>query len=205
MISIDALLPKIMPYAPGCPEPLALSCAIQAAQDFCQRTRLWRDEDQFNVTPTSFNIVCAPDGAELFEIENALFNGLPLEPKSLAALDHDLPDWRDRDDQQAKWITQTAPGSVIVVPKSTGTLRLFTILKPANDADQLPDFIINDYSRVIADGALAEILITPNQSFTAPDRAQFYSARFEGRLESLTSKSIKGQQRAKIRTRGQFF
>lgn len=205
MISLESLLPKIMPYAPGCPEPLALASIIQAAQVFCERTRLWRDQDQFNVTPTSYNIVCAPEGAELFEIENALFNGLPLEPKSLADLDHEMPDWREREDTQARWITQVTPGSVIVVPKASGSLRLSTILQPTNDADQLPDFIINEHARTLADGALAEILITPNQSFTAPDRAQFFSMRFEARLTELTSKSIKGQQRAKMRTRGHFF
>lgn len=205
MIDLDALLPSIMPYAPGCPEPTALAGIIKAAQDFCERTRLWRDEDQFTVTPTSCNVVCAPQGADLFEIEHASINGYTLEPISIGELSREMPDWRDRQDTQGRWITQTEPGSVIVVPRSTGTLRLATILKPSNDADQLPNFIFKDYRQVIADGALAEILMTPNQPFTAPDRAQFYSMRFESRLSELSTRSIKGQQRARLRTRPQWF
>lgn len=205
MTEIDALFPMVMPYAPGCPEPTARAGIIKAAQDFCERTRLWRDEDQFSVTPTSCNVVCAPEGADLFEIEHASLEGYPLEPISISDLNREMPDWRDRTDTLGRWITQTEPGSVLIAPRSTGTLRLATILKPSNDADQLPDFIVKDYARVIADGALAEILMVPNQPFTAPDRAQFYSMRFESRLGDLSTRSIKGQQGARLRTRPQWF
>lgn len=205
MTELDVFLPKIMPYVPGCPEPTAFAAIIKAAQDFCERTRLWRDEDQFNVTPTSCNVVCAPEGADLFEIEHATLNGYQLTPISIGDLNRDMPDWREREGMPGHYITQTEPGSVLVVPRSAGKLRLATILRPSNDADQLPDFIAQHYSQAIADGALAEILMTPNQPFTAPDRAQFYSMRFESRVSELSTRSIKGQQRARLRTRPQWF
>lgn len=205
MTDLDVFLPSVMKHAPGCPEPTALAALITAAQEFCERTRLWRDEDQFSVTPTSCNVVCAPEGADLFEIERATLSGQPLEPISLHDLDRLVPDWREQEGGSAKWITQIEPGTVLVVPRSTGTLRLATILKPSNDAEQLPNFLAKDYRQAIADGALAEILMTPNQPFTAPDRAQFYAMRFENRLAGLSTRSIKGQQRARLRTRPQWF
>lgn len=205
MTDLEAFLPQVMPYAPGCPEPTALAAIVKSAQDFCERTRLWRDQDQFTVTPTSCNVVCVPDGADLFEIEQATLNGYMLEPISQADLNSRLPDWRTREETQGRWITQTEPGSVMVVPRSTGTLFLATVLRPANDAEQLPDFIAQHYLRVIADGALAEILMTPGQPFTAPDRAQFYSMRFEQRLGELSTRSIQGQQRARLRTKASWF
>lgn len=204
MTELDAFLSRIMPYAPGCPEPTAFAAIIKAAQDFCERTRLWRDEDRFNITPTSCNVVCVPDGAVLFEIENALLDDRQLEPISIGDLDRDMPDWRAREGG-GKWITQTSPGSVLVVPKCSGKLQLAIILKPAEDADQLPDFLARDHRQVIADGALAEILMTPSQPFSAPDRAQFYAMRFENRLSTLSTVSIKGQQRASMRTRPHWF
>lgn len=205
MTDLEAFLPQVMPYAPGCPEPTALAAIIKAAQDFCERTKLWRDKDQFTVTPTSCNVVCVPDGADLFEIEQATLNGYLLEPITQADLNSRLPDWRTREETQGRWITQTEPGSVMVVPRSTGTLFLATVLRPANDAEQMPDFIAQHYLRVIADGALAEILMTPGQPFTAPDRAQFYSMRFEQRLGELSTRSIQGQQRARLRTKASWF
>lgn len=205
MTELDVFLPRIMPYAPGCSEPTAFAAIILAAQQLCERTRLWRDEDTFNITPTSCNVVCVPDGAQLFEIEHALLDGRALEPISIGDLDRDMPDWRTREASAARWITQTAPGSVLVVPKCSGKLFLATTLKPAEEADQLPDFIAREHRQTIADGALAEILMTPNQPFTAPDRAQFYATRFENRLGQLSTASIKGQQRAAARTKAHFF
>ncbi len=204
MTDLDVFIPSILPYAPGCAEPTAFKAIIQAAQTFCERTRLWRDEDTFTLTPTSCNVVCAPEGADLFEIENALLDGSRLEPISLSDLDHRYPRWRELDSGQGQWITQLEHGSVLVVPSCTGTLRLSTFLRPAEDADQLPDFLSKLYRQCIADGALVEILMLSGQPFTDPSRAQFYSMRFEAKLSELTNRTIKGQQRAPTRVRAQF-
>lgn len=204
MIELDVFLPKIMPYAPGCPEPTALDKIIVAAQTFCERTRLWRDRDQFNVTPTNCNVMCAPAGANVFEIESARLNDYDLTPISLADLEFKHPTWRQYSQGSGTWITQVELDTVMVVPATTGTLELALILRPADDADQLPDFIGAHYRQCIADGALAEILMIPGQSFYAPDRAQFYAMRFASKLDELTTRSLKGQQRAPIRTRAQF-
>ncbi len=205
MIELDVFLSKIMPHVPGCPEPTALAGIIKAAQEFCERTRLWRDEDTFTVTPTSCNVVCAPEGADLFEIESASVDGNKLDPISLAELTRLHPRWREFEVGQGQWVTQIEHGSVLIVPRCRGTLRLSTFLRPAEDADQLPDFIPKHYKQCIADGALAEILMLPGQPFSDPSRAQFFSMRFENKLNELTNSTIKGQQRAPTRTRPHYF
>lgn len=205
MIDLDVFLPKIMPFAPGCPEPTALGKIILAAQAFSERTRLWRDSDQFSVTPTSCNVVCAPAGADVFEIESAWLDDYELTPISLADLEHKHPTWRQYSQGSGKWITQVDMDTVMVVPSTTGTLKLSTILRPSEGAEQLPDFMHKHYSQCIADGALAEILMLPTQPFTDPERAQFFLMRFENKLSELARKSIRGQQRAPVRTRASWF
>lgn len=204
MTELDVFLPKIMPYVPGCPEPTAFANIIKAAQEFCERTRLWRGDDTFTVTPTSCNVMCAPQGADVYEIESAYVDSVKLEPISLADLDNHHSQWRDWTEGQGRWITQIEHGTVLIVPKCTGKLKLSTFLRPSEDADQLPDFLSQLYRQCIADGALAEILMLPGQPFSAPDRAQFYSMRFETKLGELSSRTIKGQQRAPARVRAQF-
>ncbi len=172
---------------------------------FCERTRLWRDTDQFNVTPDTCNVVCVPEGADLYEIDSAYVDGNRLEPIAVTELDDKWPRWREFDTGQAQWITQFEPGSLTIVPKVTGKLKLSLFLRPSNDADQLPDFIPQLYLQCIADGALAEIYMIPGQTFTDPSRAQFYAMRFENKLNELNNRTIKGQQRAPARTRAQFF
>lgn len=204
MIELDVFLPKIMPYAPGCPEPTAMAAIVTAAQTFCERTRLWRYRDQFNVTPTSCNIMCAPCDATVFEIESAHLGDCKLDPISLADLEFKHPTWRQFSESSGRWITQVEPDTVMVVPPTTGTLTLALILRPSDCAEQLPDFIGSLYRQCIADGALAEILMLPGQPFYAPDRAQYYAGRFESKLGELATRPLKGQQRAPIRTRAQF-
>jgi hypothetical protein len=204
MIDLDVFLPRILPFAPGVAEPTAFAAIIKAAQAFCERTRLWRDRDQFNVTPSSCNVVCAPVGAALFEIESARFNGCLLEPISLSDLDAKHPNWRQMSAGEGRWITQTEPGSVLLVPTCTGTLDLSTLLRPTDEAEQLPD-LFSEYTQVIADGALSDILMLPAQSFSNPQSAQFYSMRFDNRIDELSNRTIKGQQRAPVRSRARFF
>lgn len=205
MTDLEDFLPLIIPQAPGCPAPTAFKGIIKAAQELCERTRLWRERDTFNVTPSSCNVICAPDGADLFEIEAASLDGMALEPISITELDYRRPGWRTDEPGAGQYITQVTPGSLLVVPGTTGKLALATILRPSNDATQLPDFIGAQYQREIVDGALAEILMTPGQNFTDPSRAQFYASRFELKLSQITSRTVQGQQRAKMRTRPSFF
>ncbi|MND20859.1 hypothetical protein D3C76_48030 [compost metagenome] len=201
MTDLDIFLPRIMPYAPGCPEPTAHAAILDAARTFCERTRLWRDEDSFEITGDTCNVICVPDGAELFEIETASWDDSPLEPIAFADLERDHPTWRT-DDGSPRFISQAGMDSIVLAPRgSTGTLRLRLFLKPSTSADELPDFLAKHYLRVIADGALAEILMIPQQPFTSPELATFYSERFAQQLDALFARNIKGQQRAPARTR----
>lgn len=204
MIELDSFLPSILPYAPGCAEPTALAAVIKAAQAFCERTRLWRANAAISVTPATANVVPVPTGAELFEIESARFDGRELKAISLHDLDTLHPRWREMDPGDARWITQSLPGSVQVVPPSTGTLTLTTLLRPTDAALQLPD-LFSQYTQLIADGALAEILMLPAQPFSDPQRAQFYAVRFDTRTDTLFKRTIQGQQRAPVRARARFF
>jgi hypothetical protein len=205
MIELSTFLTKIMPQAPGCPEPVALAAIIVAAQRFCERTRLWRDCDTFTVTPDSCDVVCVPVDAVLFEIESARFNDSKIDPVSLDWLETREPNWRLREGDTARWITQLATGTVRVIPLCTGTLSLSTVLRPADEAQLLPDFLGALYSTAIADGALAEILMTPAKLFTDVNRATYYAARFDQRIEELTGINVKGQHNAPYRTKAQFF
>lgn len=205
MTDLDEFLPSIMPYAPGCPEPTAFAAIITAAQQFCRRTRLWRDEDSFELTGDGCNVVCTPEGADMFEIESASVEGYPLTPIPYARLNRQFPNWREQDGN-ARYISQVSPDSVVVAPgAASGTLLLSIFLRPSNSAEQLPDFLATHYLREIADGALGEILMLPAQSFTDPERAQFYAMRFSQRLDTLSTGNIQGQQRAPARTRPNYF
>lgn len=205
MKPLDSILRYVLPRANHCPEPIAIDAIRTAAITFCERTKIWRDTDRFKVSGKCSDIVCAPYGAVLHQIESARFDGRPLEAVSVSWLDENRPGWRTETATLGRYITQLAPGTVRVVPAAAGTLELTTLLKPSEEAEELPDFLIDLYARVLADGALAEILAIPGQLFTSVDLAAYHAGRFERELDRLASQHVRGQQRAPVRITPQFF
>lgn len=205
MKSIDLILPLIRPYAPGCADPTAYMGIRQAAAEFCERTRLWRYESDFAVTSSDTATVTTPSDSVLHEIELAQFGGVDLERTSTQYLD-DRYNWRSGDlTGPPQFITQTDMNAVRVVPWQAGTLTLHLYLKTAQDADELPDFMVDQYREIIAFGALSRILMVPNQSFSSPQMATFWQAKFDDKLDALTGANIRGQQRAAKRSKPNFF
>lgn len=205
MRDYEDFFPHVMPYAPGCAEPTVIHNLRQAAKEFCQRTRLWRSDDEFPITPESCDVICVPNGAQLIEIEHVTFNGFPLIPKAIVDLDRDTPYWRnDKDTTQPVYFTQIEPDTIRVVPAATGTLKINTILSPSSDGDSVPDWMVDQYGRTIAAGALKDILLTPGQPFFNADLAATFAGRFYVALDDKASMHVRGQQRAPVRTRAHF-
>ncbi len=204
MRDMDHIIRRVLPRVTGAALPVIVASIREAADEFCRRTRLWRGEDEFVVSATGDEVTAVPTEAALFEIESARFDGEILDPVSLAWLDDHVPRWRELTATLAKWITQTAPDSVRVVPAATGTLELALFLKPAVDAERLPDFLIDHHADVLAHGALADLLSMPAE-YANPGLAQYHRMRFDTRLDELIGANLKGQQRAAVRTAPRFF
>ncbi|WP_203234338.1 hypothetical protein [Burkholderia mayonis] len=155
MTDLEEFLTKVLPFAPGCPEPTAFEHIRAAARDFCETTRLWRFDDTFELGDDP-NIVCVPQGAVVHEFERCDYNGLKLDPATFDWLDDRYPDWRSdarRLTGQPKWFTQEHPDTVRVVPapiESRGVVKVWLRLKPSEDADQLPDFLARDHMTLIS-------------------------------------------------------
>lgn len=205
MRDFEDFFPHVMPSAPGCPEPTAIHALRQSAIEFCYRTRLWRSDDEFQVSPGESDIVCVPADAQLLEIEHATFNGVPLTQTSINELDREWPRWRE-DAQQTmpKYFTQTAIDTVRLVPPATGILKVYTILMPSEDAEMTPRWLLDKFARIIADGALKDILILPGQPFFNPDLAATFHSRFYRALDTHSSLNVRGQQRAPLRSFPQY-
>lgn len=206
---LDYFLTKVLPFAPGCPEPTAFEHLRNAAQDFCETTRLWRFEDTFDLGDDP-NVMCTPTDAVIHEIERCDFNGRRLDPASLDWLDDRYPRWRSETDEWTgapQWFTQIDRGTVRVVPRplESGKVKVWLRLKPSDDAETLPDFIANEYSTLIGWGAIASILMLPNQTFSAPDRAVYFQGKFDQGIGRNQKQGTSGQQRAPIRVKGNFF
>lgn len=200
MIEIADLMHLIVPYAPGCPEPTAVEHLRWAAQRFCEKSRIWRSCKDFDVVGGQDELLCCPSHAQLFEIEKAWFNGHELDRRGAGSFDRDC-----YEDSQPRYITQSTPNTVRLVPgaQEKGALRLHVFLKPSQDAEDFPDFL-SEFDRVLADGALSRILLLPNQPFTSPDMAGAFGGAFQAELDSNFNRNLRGQQRAPVRTKARY-
>lgn len=208
MSTLDTFLSYVRPWAPGVPDPTAYKAIRAAAIEFCERTRLWKYEDDFDVTVEDCNSgIFTPNGSQLHDIEVILFNGRELAPKATRDLDRLVPDWRLSTAATGlpSYFTQIDQNTLRIVPAMAGHLYLCVRLKPAQDAMDLPDFIANEYRETIGWGALGRILTIPGQSYTNPELGAFYAGKFAERLDRLSTKGVTGQHGAPKRSRARFY
>lgn len=208
MKDLDEFLPSIRPYAPGVADPTAYFAIRQASIEFCEKTRMWRYEDEFDITADDFEGLLAPPSSVVHDIEGVWFDGTKLRHVTPNKLDELVSDWRSGDTKPTgvpSYVTQTEPNTIILVPFGTGTVKLSLFLKPAQDAIEVPDFLVDQHRETIAFGALARILMIPNQSFTDPNMGAAFGQAFQSRLDGKKDAGIRGQQRAPTRTKASFF
>lgn len=214
LVPLDRILPLILPNAPGCPHMTALLHARMAAVEFCERTRCWRHATTLTVTGVDEALV-TPAEAAIHEIETASANGVPLTPTQFT----DIVRW-GAGGGPPQYITQTNANSVSVFPNEGEVeLELTLFLKPRSDSargtdpadplrdpyDVVPDWMISQHADILAAGALSRVLLIPDQPWTDPKAAAFHLARFlEGKTDKFAS-NLRGQQRARARTRAHWF
>ena len=205
MIAIDDFLTLILPKAPGCPYPTARIAIIQAANDICERSNLWKHTETAYVQDESDIEFAPPNGAIVMDFESILFGDQKLEGKTPDWMDRCMSGWRRGGIQgYPKYFTQMNIGTLRIAPLENGELTITCTLKLAADADEVPDFIYQQFSEMVAWGALARILSTPEQPFTDFGMGAQYLGAFNMKLDSLSFKEAKGQQRARYRARAHY-
>ena len=209
MKDLSGFLQNIRLYAPGVATPTAYFAIRQAAIEFCERTRMWRYEDELDVAGDECDAISAPDcNSVIHQIEEVWFDGKKLDHKSPQQLDDLAPNWRsgaDTSESQPHYVTQSAPDTIALVPRGTGTVKFTLFLKPSQSAEQVPDWLVDQHTETIAFGALARLLLIPNQSFTNPEMGGGFALSFAQRLDGKFMAGVSGQQRAQARAKATFY
>lgn len=198
---IDRFLPKVTMYVAGASELLVYELLREAARELCERTKVWREHDEFEVTDPDYEGIPTLEDAEIVSIEAARLDGEPLEPVTVQWLDANVEDWRDLEDTPARYVTQLQPNSVRIVPMATGMLKARMVLKPSIDALSLPDFLFYQYASELGRAAAGRALLIPGKPFTNPQLGSSLLSEWSTRLDTLSTKTTRGQHRAPIRTK----
>jgi hypothetical protein len=206
MRDIDDFLTEVLVYAPNLNEPLAHRVIRDAARDLCFKARLWRERDSIQIDDPTYEGICTIQDADIVEIEQAKFNGVNLTPVTKRWLDGFNCDWQNSEVSSgaAQYVTQLNPNTVTVYPFAEGTLELGLILQPSLTATTMPDWLLDLHRGLIGQGAAARALLLPGEN-SNPTLGAGLQSIFESKVASAKTQSVKGQQGARLRTKGDYF
>lgn len=207
-VALSMLRPFTALAAAGVPVPIIDHEVREAAIQFCDRARVWREIQTLDVVAdqADYTPVLPVDGVVSI-VEDVYHNGVRLEPKPIDTLKEQYQDWQSQSGTPL-YYTQMQPGVIKLVPypttELTDGLSVRLVFKPARTAETLPDWLYEQYADVLGWGALVRLLLNPGLPCHNPGLAAAYQTQFEQGLYRASRQSGKSFTRAPNRVRGYF-
>lgn len=172
MVPLDSFLPIIRRQISGPLDFMMTDAALEAAITFCRESMLIRYPFLLEgiVAGQPYTIIDLPAGLRPFKILalNDLTDERPEAtlsycgyPELTSGVDYELTD-----------------GNIYTFRQAYSKVRVLLAFTPTYDATEVPDVLLNDYSKTIACGALEQLYIMPGKPWTDEQRSSYYKARF---------------------------
>jgi hypothetical protein len=198
MKDLSAFLTRVIPYATGCSEPMAIQALLDSAIEFCERSLVV----QARLEPTP--MVMAQAKYDL---------GLPLQQDCAmvmrAWLDNHLLTPQATEHAYANgsapgtprfYSTDNSDGALALVvepPPDAGSVGLNLVakvaLRPTRAATKVDDTLYANWAEGIAAGALRRILSIPGQPFSDDARAGMFYVIFKQHLQTARIEGYRGR------------
>ena len=195
---IDDVLPSLVADPSY---PVAEYAIKRACIEFCAGSWIWQflpdpadieaGEARYDLEPES--------GADVTVVMDVSHNNVPLTAKSVAWLDGNLPGWRTTL-AVPKYYTQVDTDQIILaaVPDSTisGGLTMTLALQPSQNSQGIPRWIFAQYMYVLAEGAMAKLMLMPNKPWTDLTTGAFHNTNFQNAIANARASTAAAIGRA---------
>jgi hypothetical protein len=203
------LLDDVLPNLAADPSDPVTEYAIKRAViDFCAGSWIWKHiPDPIDVTAgeATYDLE-APAATDITAVMSGALNNVPLTPKAIDWLDANLAGWRTNT-ATSRYFTQVDTEQMILapVPESTNAqgLTLTLALQPSQNSTGFPKWIANQYLYVLADGAIARLMLMPGKPWTDLANGQDRRAKFEAGIANARANAVSALGRATQRTASQ--
>ena len=206
MISIDEFFPRVLPYVPGCSEPLARQAILDSAIRYCEKTLILRQSlDSFN---TIKNLVSYDLESPNNQMRVARVLSVTIDGKEVKGIfEEDVPLLSDDEGKPTGFYTTRVDSEFVLnlYPKPDRKYKVVVTvaLAPTKRATALEDDLYNVWSDGVIAGAIASIAKVPNMPFSSMDVAmakEMELAKYmqESRVESYYGR-VRGGTRVKTR------
>ena len=207
MKPLSVFYPRILPYLPGCSEPLVDQVLVSAAIEFSEKSLALRQNlDSFRtvIGIDQYDLDAPTTNHDIDRVMSVAVDGKELSPGLFEAIRNDLPTaiavprgfYTDRTDNVLTLKLSPPPDGRYPVVVNVN-------LRPAMTATQLDDDLFNTWAEPIVAMAVARAMQIPDQPFTNFARAQQLldsaarqtnSARIDGNYGS-----VRGSMRVRAR------
>lgn len=205
----------VVPLIEGAPTPAVEDAIVDAAIEFCTRTRVLRAFlDPVTLVPGATEYELDPPEADtqIVDVVAAWLPERPVTSATRAELEEKFPDgwaWRQvGSTAEVQHFYCRLPGVVRLVPavtvKAPRALRLEVAYAPTRNARELHDVLLNRYAEKLANGALAR-LHQHKAGYADPGRAGGYQTAFDQDCNTLADDGARGFAKRRMRTGGDEF
>lgn len=209
MKALSAFYPRILPYLPGCSEPMVNQVLVNSAIEFAENSLTIRQNlDPFNTVVGISEYDLDPPSAnhDINRVMGVMVDGKELHPGMAEAIRNDLPTahakprgfYTDRTDNTFMLRLTPPPDGVYPVVVAV-------TLRPSRSATQLDDDMYNIWIDPIVSGAIARAMMIPDQPFTNYQQAQYLLDSAAKQTNNSRIESNYGLVRGSMRVRARPF
>lgn len=210
MKAVTSFLPYVLPFAMGCPKPVARRALVDAAIEFCEKSELVQktlepisvaaNQPEYDMYAGSYQQVFMP--------RQVWFKTAPLIPRASRALANiqafrqDAPEQQLQTDDPVEYFESTAGRlGLYPAPKAAlaNALTVRAVLRPKRGTTQLEDMLFDNWVEVIAAGALVRILGTVGQAYSDQGEAARRQAEFLAGIARAKRESNRGRVPGELR------
>lgn len=174
MATFSDLEPYIAGDVAGCPPVVIRQTIITTAIDFCKRSKVLQKQLSAGVTSvgTSLYTIVAPDGFQVFSVEEASVNGGNLAPGQAVGIG--MPSRFTTEDQGVLKLTP-----VPTVPNLP--VSALCVLVPLITATSVPDLLMN-WQEGFCGGVKYRIMAQPGKPWSSADLAVYNEKLYENAI-----------------------
>lgn len=209
MKPLSAFYPRILPFLPGCSEPMVDQVLINSAIEFTENSLVLRQNlDLFStvVGKVEYDLDPPTNQHDINRVMSVNVDGKELRAGMVESIRNDMPTavaiprgfFTDRTDNT--FVLRLAPP-----PDKVYRVLVGVTLRPARSATQLDDDLYNIWIDPIVSGAVARAMQIPDQPFTNFAQAQYLLASAAKQTNTSRIESNYGLVRGSMRVRSRPF
>lgn len=179
MIATTEFLPRITPHVSGCSDPMALQALVDSAISFCDDSLVVRqrlDPQKTSYGRPDFDID-APANQAVSRVMRVWVDGREIRAVPSDMVNDAMPLMS----QPTAFYTLQDIGITSAmlhpIPDGAYTLSVEAALRPLRNATAFSDDLYNTWMDHVISGALARLMVTPDQPFTNLAMGQAYAAK----------------------------